>query len=154
MNDNKRVLLLLTAHADDTEFFAGGTVARFAAEGWRVIEVIATDNSRGSFELDSRTLVEQSRRVEAAAAAKIIGKDEVEFLGYPDGYLDDTPKNTLREIYMRRIRMHRPSIVMTFDAWAQPDFKPKRLLLPFPHPGEHHDPAFQLFPLRCAGGGL
>jgi LmbE family N-acetylglucosaminyl deacetylase len=110
-------LLLLVAHADDTEFLAGGTVALYADRGWDVIEVITTNNERGSFELDRETLIEQSRR-EALEAARILGKREVVFLGYPDGMLSDVPLNELREVFIRRIRRHRPRIVMTFDPFA------------------------------------
>ena len=61
----KGPVLIFSAHADDCEFLAGGTVARFAAEGRDVYEVISTNNDRGSFELDRATLVSQSRDQEA-----------------------------------------------------------------------------------------
>lgn len=115
---DRPVVLLLTAHADDAEFFAGGTLCKLASEGYGIVEIIATDNSRGSFELDSRTLVDRSRRVEAEEAARIVGKEKVLFLGRPDGYLNETPPNELREIYIRAIREYRPRIVMSFDPWA------------------------------------
>ncbi|MBI5527525.1 MAG: PIG-L family deacetylase [Deltaproteobacteria bacterium] len=122
------VVLVLTAHADDAEFFAGGTLSKLATEGHRIIEVIATDNGRGSFELDSTALVAQSREVEAKAAAKVIGKEDVVFLGHADGYLNEVPPNALRERYIRFIRRFRPKTVFTFDAWA-----------PFePHPDHRH----------------
>ena len=125
---DRPVVLLLTAHADDAEFFAGGTIAKFVAEGFRVVEVIATDNGRGSFELDSTTLVAQSRHIEAEAAARASGKEKVHFLEYPDGFLNETPQNVLRERYIRFIRQYRPRILMSFDPWA-----------PFePHPDHRH----------------
>ena len=71
---NDKGVLIFTAHADDCEFLAGGTVARFISEGHDVVEVIATDNSRGSFELDSETLTARSRDREARDAARILGK--------------------------------------------------------------------------------
>jgi LmbE family N-acetylglucosaminyl deacetylase len=113
-----KVALLLVAHADDTEFFAGATVAKLVAEGWAVTEVIATDNSRGSFELDAATLVTQSREVEARKAAAVLGKQELIFLGYPDGFLCDTPHTVLREHLIRLVRRVRPSLLLTFDPWA------------------------------------
>ncbi len=111
-------ILVITAHADDAEFFAGGTLAKFAKEGAEIEEIITTDNGRGSFELDTTTLVEQSRKVEAEAAAKVIGKKGLYFLGYPDGFLGDTPINELREIFMCHIRRYKPDILFTFDPWA------------------------------------
>jgi LmbE family N-acetylglucosaminyl deacetylase len=113
-----KTALLLVAHADDTEFFAGATVAKLVSEGYAVTEVIATDNSRGSFELDSETLVRQSREIEARRAAAVLGKQELVFLGYPDGFLCETPHTTLREQFIRVVRKVRPRVVMTFDPWA------------------------------------
>ncbi len=110
-------ILVLVAHADDTEFFAGGTIAKFCDDGWEVTEVIATNNERGSHELSGETLIEQSR-VEARAAAQVLGKKDVIFLDYSDGMLSDTPINELRERFMREIRRVRPRIVFTFDPWA------------------------------------
>jgi LmbE family N-acetylglucosaminyl deacetylase len=117
MMSGKRILVI-TAHADDAEFFAGGTLAKFAEEGAVIEEIITTDNGRGSFELDAVTLVEQSRKVEAEAAARVLGKSAIQFLGYPDGFLGDTPINELREIFMRHIRRFKPDILFTFDPWA------------------------------------
>jgi len=115
--DNGAVLIL-TAHADDAEFFAAGTIARFVSEGRDVYEVITTNNERGSFELDRETLISDSRDKEAREAARILGKKEIFFLEYPDGFLGDTSVNELREKYFRFIRKIRPRTVMTFDPWA------------------------------------
>ncbi len=117
MSDIKRVLLF-TAHADDCEFFAGGTVAKLIEAGAEVTEVICTDNGRGSFELETTELVSQSRYKEAHEAAKIMGKKEVVFLGHPDGYLDEFPKNKLRGIFMEWVRKVKPDLVMSFDPFA------------------------------------
>jgi LmbE family N-acetylglucosaminyl deacetylase len=113
----KRVLVI-TAHADDAEFFAGGTLSRWASEGAIIEEIITTNNERGSFELASTELAKQSREIEARNAAKVLGKQEIYFLEYPDGFLGDTPINELRAIYMRHIRRFKPDIMMTFDPWA------------------------------------
>jgi LmbE family N-acetylglucosaminyl deacetylase len=152
--DPKRILVI-TAHADDAEFFAGATLAKFAAKGAVIEEVITTDNGRGSFELSSTLLVEQSRQIEAIDAAKVIGKSDVYFLGYPDGFCGDTPVNELREIFMRHIRRFRPDILFTFDPWApyetHPDHRQVAMAaveamgfahLPLYHP-EHFDQGLQ-----------
>lgn len=116
---SKDCVLIFSAHADDAEFFAGGTIARFVSEGMDVYEVITTNNERGSFELDSVTLVRQSREVEAKKAAQVLGKKGVFFLEYPDGFLADYPINELREKFIKFIRKLRPKIVLTFDPWAK-----------------------------------
>jgi len=115
--ENKRILVI-TAHADDAEFFAGATLAKFVSLGYEIEEIITTDNGRGSFELGEAELVNQSRATEAEQAAKIFGKTKVHFLGYPDGFLGDTPLNVLREQYMLHIRRFCPQILFTFDPWA------------------------------------
>jgi len=117
MPTSGKVILLLVAHADDTEFLAGGTVAKFAGEGWEIFEVIATDNQRGSFDLPARQLIQDSEE-EAKAAAKILGKKDVIFLRYPDGMLRDYRLNHLREKFIKLIRTYKPRMVFTFDPWA------------------------------------
>ncbi len=113
----EKVVLMLVAHADDTEFLAGGTVARLVNEGYGVYEVITTNNERGSFELDRETAISESIK-EAREAARVLGKKDVIFLDYPDGMLSDYPLNELREKFIRLIRELRPRIVFTFDPWA------------------------------------
>jgi LmbE family N-acetylglucosaminyl deacetylase len=46
-------ILVFEAHGDDMEFFAGGTIAKFARAGHDVTLVCATDNDKGSFELSA-----------------------------------------------------------------------------------------------------
>ncbi|MCX5757067.1 MAG: hypothetical protein NTU83_00870 [Candidatus Hydrogenedentes bacterium] len=66
----KKTVLVVVAHADDMEFLAGGTVARFVFEkGYDVFEYILTDNSKGSYRLLPEVLIEISAR-EAVAASK------------------------------------------------------------------------------------
>lgn len=126
-----KTALLLTAHADDAEFFAGGQVCLLIEKGWSVHEVIFTDNGKGSFELGSSALVAQSRDREARAVAEFLGKASVDFLGYPDGELAGVSALELREHAMRAIRRLRPDLVLSFDPWA-----------PFePHP-DHRAVAF------------
>lgn len=65
----KKTVLVVVAHADDMEFKAAGTVARFVEEfGYDVYEYILTDNSKGSYRLSPQELVNISAK-EAARAA-------------------------------------------------------------------------------------
>ena len=52
-----KVVLALVPHPDDAEFYAGGLLAKLAAEGARVHIVVTSDGRRGSFEADSESLV-------------------------------------------------------------------------------------------------
>lgn len=113
-------VLVIVAHADDMEFMAGGTVAKMADLGYEVREVIATNNERGTLDLDwSARFTADARRQEARAGANVLGVDgEIEFLGYEDGRLSETPLNELREKCMRAIRRHKPDVLFTWDPHA------------------------------------
>lgn len=110
-------VLVLTAHGDDMEFFAGGTIARLCARGDDVHLLIATDNAKGTFELSGERM-RDIRLAEARAAGEVLGLRSVECLDYPDGELSEVPLNTLRRQHMEAIRRQRPEIVYTFDPWA------------------------------------
>lgn len=106
------------AHPDDPEFFCGGTFARWAAEGKRVIFVLATSGDKGSGDLTitSEQLAAIREDEERAAAARL-GVEEVIFLRYPDGELQ--PTLDLRRQLTRLIRLKRPDIVVTNDPTAR-----------------------------------
>ena len=113
----KRVLVF-EAHGDDMEFMAGGTVARFAARGHEVTVVCATDNDKGSHELNAEQL-RAVRDKELHGAAAVLGVKRVIALGYSDGdLLYDVPMKTLRGQFMRIIRELQPHIVMSWDAFT------------------------------------
>ena len=113
----KRVLVF-AAHGDDIEFFAGGTIAKFAALGHDVTLVCATDNDKGTFELSADEM-RAVRDRELQGAAGILGVKRVVPLGYSDGDLAyQASPQTLRGQFMKLIREHRPDIVFTFDPFA------------------------------------
>ena len=118
MADKKRVLVIV-AHADDMEFMAGGTIAKMADRGYEIREVIATNNERGTLDPEwSPEFTAEARREEARQGAAVLGVQSVDFLGYEDGRLSETPLNELREKCMRAIRQRRPDIVFTWDPFA------------------------------------
>ncbi len=114
----KKNVLVVVAHADDMEFMAAGTIARFVDElGYDVYEYILTDNSKGSYRLSAEELVRVSA-AEAQAAGAILGLKEVRLAGYVDGALNETPINILRGQIMAVIRELRADIVMSWDPFA------------------------------------
>ena len=114
----KKTVLVVVAHADDMEFTAGGTVARFVDElGYDVYEYILTDNSRGSFRLSREELIRVSAE-EAVAAGDILGLREVRLEGYPDGELDRVEPYVLRGKVMAMVREVKADIVMSWDPFA------------------------------------
>ena len=114
----KKTVLVIVAHADDMEFMAAGTVARFVDElGYDVYEYILTDNSRGSYRLSREELVRVSAE-EAIAAGQILGLRQVRLEGYPDGELDRVESYVLRGKVMAMIREVKADIVMGWDPFA------------------------------------
>ncbi len=114
----KKTVLVVVAHADDMEFMAGGTVARFVDElGYDVYEYILTDNSRGSYRLSREELIRLSAE-EAVAAGRILGLREVRLAGYPDGELDRVEPHALRGMVMAMVREVKADIVMSWDPFA------------------------------------
>jgi len=104
--------LVVTAHPDDAEFGAGGTVARLVRQGTQVAYVIATNGNKGS---SDRTMTPERlaaiREVEQRNAARVLGVDAVTFLGYDDGELEDT--RAFRLDVTREIRRWRPDLIIT-----------------------------------------
>ena len=108
--DVERVLVV-TAHPDDVDFGAAGTVARFTEAGIEVTYCVCTDGDAGGFdEAVPRSEIPGIRRAEQEAAAKAVGVEEVRFLGYPDGRL--TVTQDLRRDISRVIREVRPQRVL------------------------------------------
>jgi LmbE family N-acetylglucosaminyl deacetylase len=89
-------LVLLHAHPDDEAIATGGTMARHAAEGHRVVLVCATGGELGEvadgFLADGETLAER-RQAELYAAAEILGCARVAFLGYRDSGMEGESTN-------------------------------------------------------------
>jgi LmbE family N-acetylglucosaminyl deacetylase len=99
--------LVITAHPDDVDFGAGGTVATWTDAGIEVTYCICTDGDAGGFDLDfPRDRIAGIRRAEQLEAAKRVGVHDVRYLGYPDGKL--TPSLELRRDISRVIREVRP----------------------------------------------
>lgn len=110
-NTIKRVLVVV-AHPDDAEFGCGGTVAKWVKEGREVAYVILTNGDKGSTDrsMTSERLV-RIRAQEQLNAARTLGVEHVEFLGYPDGELEDTRE--VRRAVTAQIRRFRPDLIVT-----------------------------------------
>lgn len=109
--DVKRVLGIF-AHPDDVDFGAGGTVARWIADGLQVAYLVVTRGDAGGFDDTPRETMPALREAEQRAAAEELGVAEVDFLdGYADGTL--TPSIELRRDITRAIRRFRPDRILT-----------------------------------------
>ena len=100
------------AHPDDAEFGCGGSVARWVKEGKEVTYVILTNGDKGSGDrsMTSERLA-KIRKEEQQNAAQALGVARVQFLGYPDGELEDTRE--VRRAVTAEIRRWRPDLLVT-----------------------------------------
>lgn len=114
-------VLAVTAHPDDVDFGASGTIAQWTRAGIEVSYCICTDGDAGGFDpAVDRAEIPGIRRAEQVEAAKQVGVRDVRFLGYPDGALISTLE--LRRDISRVIRQVRPQrmVIQSPDRnWAR-----------------------------------
>ncbi len=107
-------ILVILAHPDDPEFFCGATLARWARQGHELVYYLLTNGDKGASDpgVDPVALAHR-RQAEQCNAAKVIGAQRVEFLGYPDGFLKADEE--IREKVVRIIRQEKPDILVGSD---------------------------------------
>lgn len=106
--------LVFTPHPDDAEIGCGATLAKWTAQGTEVVLVVVTNGAAGSNDPDmDRAVLIETREAEQRAAAELLGIGEVVFLGYEDGYVEDS--HELRRDMIREIRRCRPDAVVGPD---------------------------------------
>jgi N-acetyl-1-D-myo-inositol-2-amino-2-deoxy-alpha-D-glucopyranoside deacetylase len=133
-------LLLVHAHPDDEAISTGGAMMKAKGEGHRVVLVTSTRGEAGEIynmdEKATRPRLGEVRTKELEAAAKILGVDRLEFLGYRDSGMVGTPENEDPRSFHQAprdeaaaklaaiLREERPDVVVTYDAdgtYGHPD---------------------------------
>jgi N-acetyl-1-D-myo-inositol-2-amino-2-deoxy-alpha-D-glucopyranoside deacetylase len=133
-------LLLVHAHPDDEAISTGGAMMKAKGEGHRVVLVTSTRGEAGEIynmdEKATRPRLGEVRTKELETAAKILGVDRLEVLGYRDSGMVGTPENddprsfhqaSLDEAAAKLasiLRAERPDVVVTYDAdgtYGHPD---------------------------------
>ena len=92
------------AHPDDEAIATGGTMAKAAKEGHRVVLVCATRGEHGEVAegfLDDGEQLWERRVKELEAAGAVLGAQRVEFLGYVDSGMMGTPENDAAECFWK-----------------------------------------------------
>jgi len=111
--------LAIGAHPDDIEFGAGATLAKWAAAGCRIVHLVCTDGSKGSWDPreDTTKLVVVRQEEQRNASRALGGSGEVVFLGWTDGELEATLRQRWEVAYW--IRRVRPDVVLGHDPWKR-----------------------------------
>jgi LmbE family N-acetylglucosaminyl deacetylase len=114
--------LAVVAHPDDMEYGAASAVARWTGQGKTIVYVLVTDGEAGISAMDPAE-VGPLRRAEQVAACAAVGVGEVEFLGLPDGLLEEGLG--MRAALCEPVRRHRPDVVLSInfrDSWGGPSW--------------------------------
>jgi LmbE family N-acetylglucosaminyl deacetylase len=105
-------ILVVTAHPDDVDFGAAGTVATWTKAGHAVTYCVVTNGDAGGFDpAVPRSEIAAIRQAEQRAAAAEVGVTDVRFLGHPDGRV--VVSLDLRRDISRVIRQVRPQRLLT-----------------------------------------
>ena len=110
--------LCVVAHPDDLEFGSSAAVARWTDQGKQVVYCMLTSGEAGIDALDPEEC-RAVREAEQVESARIVGVDEVDFLGLRDGILEYGV--ALRRAIAEEVRLHRPEVVVTNnfrDSWG------------------------------------
>jgi LmbE family N-acetylglucosaminyl deacetylase len=108
-------VLIVIAHPDDAEFWAGGTIARLTDAGSEVTYCVLSDGEAGGFDpAIPRSEIPQVRRAEQAEGAALLGVYDVRFFGLGEGgFRRDS--HELHVDLVRVIRQVRPQRVVTWS---------------------------------------
>ena len=121
-------LLAVFPHPDDETLGLGSTLARYAAEGVETYLLCATRGERGWFDSEGPNPgldgVGRIREAELRCASESLGINEVSFLDYLDGDVDQARPEEIIGKIASHIRRIKPQIVVTFGpdgAYGHPD---------------------------------
>ncbi|MCL6490168.1 MAG: PIG-L family deacetylase, partial [Alicyclobacillus mali] len=107
--------MVVSAHAADFVWRAGGAIALYSERGWTVRVLCLTYGERGesaSLWKEGKSLdeIKRRRREEAERAADILGA-EIRFLDVGDYPIEVTPD--LRDALVQEFRKYRPDVLLS-----------------------------------------
>jgi LmbE family N-acetylglucosaminyl deacetylase len=132
-------LVCFHAHPDDESIATGGVMAKAAEEGHTVVLVVATKGEEGEVPdgfLDDDETLEQRRIQETFASAEVLGVKAVEWLGYRDSGMVDTPTTKNPDCFWQAnvdeaaerlaaiLRAYEPDVLTIYDSngnYGHPD---------------------------------
>ncbi len=133
MTHKRPCLLAIHAHPDDESSKGAGTMAKYAAEGVRVVLLCATRGEEGDIlnpRMDRpgiKDRMTEIREAELETACDLLGVERIYQLGYRDSGMPDTEANKRPEAFWNAdpeeavgrivevIRAERPEVVLSYD---------------------------------------
>ena len=114
-DQNIERVLVVTAHPDDSDFGAAGTVAGWVDAGLSVTILLCTRGEQGGSDSGDREQIATIREREQVAASAVLGVKDVRFLpGHRDGWLEPTWElqrqivEVIREVQPQRVLIQSP----------------------------------------------
>lgn len=104
--------LAVVAHPDDMEYGAASAVARWTSQGKEITYVLVTDGEAGISDMEPSE-ARPLRREEQRRSCEIVGVEKLEFMGLPDGLLEEGLP--LRRELAAMIRRHRPEVLLSIN---------------------------------------
>ncbi len=135
-------VMTVHAHPDDEVFATGGMLAQYAEQGVHTINVCCTGGEEGEIvdpalnTADIRSRLRDVRRGELEAAARVLGIETLEYLGYRDSGMAGTEANQNPDCFhmsdpeeatgrlVRLVRKYRPHVLVSYDengSYGHPD---------------------------------
>ena len=112
---SQRTVLAVFAHPDDESLACGGTLARLADLGARVVVMIASHGERGAQTGPARDeALGLARAIEMRAAATALGVSDLVIWDHPDGDLRWSHVTEFHADLVLFMRCHAPAAVITF----------------------------------------
>jgi LmbE family N-acetylglucosaminyl deacetylase len=102
-------VVIVGAHADDCELFAGGLALRYLKQGHCVTFIVVTDGSAGHHLLTKKQIIKR-RYSETRKVADYLGIEYI-VLNNPDGWLEADIEN--RKKFITILRQLKPDLVIT-----------------------------------------
>ena len=117
--DDWQTGLVLVAHPDDPEYGMAAAVAKWTSQGKRVVYALASSGEAGIEWLEP-AVAGPLRENEQRASAAVVGVDEVEFWGFPDSAIRNTPE--LRAKVTETIERIAPQVILSL--YGGPEWAP------------------------------
>ncbi|MDI4643497.1 PIG-L deacetylase family protein [Cohnella hashimotonis] len=120
MTIRKLNVVMICAHPDEPDMYAGGLAALYAEQGHNVRFLSLTNGDSGHYAL-TKPEIAARRRLEADRAADVLGLDAYDILETSDGELE--PTLAVRKEVIRYLRQHEPDVLVAFhpEGGVSPD---------------------------------
>ncbi len=113
----EKTILFVFAHPDDESYITGGTIAKYASDGVRIVLACLSHGEKGrklGEVAGSKLPLGKIRKDELKTAAGHLGIAKIYLFDFPDGGIGKVPQKKLENKIIWVIRREKPEVVVTF----------------------------------------